>query len=292
MTRRPDGEEIPVLGATARCYRAGGGEAVPLVLLHGGGLDSAWTTWGPIWHALRGSGPIIAPDLPGFGSTPLAMSAPSIQEYADWVLALLDQTGVRQCVLAGLSLGGAIAIQVALTAPDRVLGLGLLAPYGISARTPGGRAGWILVHLPGVNAAANLVLRHSRAAVRRSLATLLHRPGTLTETLIDEVSALLSPPQAGRAWQLIQQSEVRWSGPATDLRASLTSVTCPVVLLAGEHDLVPPEDVRAAVTAVPDGRFLLVDGAGHWLTRDAPAEVTAELIKLRDQAARAAEEQR
>ena len=278
--------EIPVLGIKAQCYRAGEGSAPPLVLLHGGGLDSAWTTWGPIWDQLSAGGPVIAPDLPGFGSTPFPMTAPSIRAYADWVLALLDEAGVRQCVLAGLSLGGAVAIQVALTAPDRVVGLGLLAPYGVSARTPGGRAGWMLVHLPGVNAATNLVLRHSRAAVRSSLATLLRRPGSLTKALVDEVCDLLSDPQAGRAWQRFQRDEVRWSGPATDFRASLASLTCPAVLLAGEHDLVPPEDVRAAAAAMPNARFLLVAGAGHWLTRDAPVEVTAELIKLRGQATR------
>ena len=283
---RRNSQEISVLGVNATYYRAGEGAATPLVLLHGGGLDSAWTTWGPTLDELGDAGPVIAPDLPGFGSTPLAMTAPSIREYSKWVLALLDQMGVQRCVLVGLSLGGAIAIQVALASPDRVLGLGLLAPYGISARTPGGRAGWVVVHSPGVNAATNLVLRHSRTAVRRSLATLLHRPGTLTEALVDEVSALLSAPQAGRAWQRVQQDEVRWSGPATDLRTSIRSLTCPVVFLVGEHDLVPPEDVQAAAAAVPNARFLLVEGAGHWLTRDAPAEVTAELTKLRDEAAR------
>jgi pimeloyl-ACP methyl ester carboxylesterase len=279
-----DGQEIAVLGAKAMVYRAGEGPAAPLVLLHGGGLDSARTTWGPIWNELRGSGPILAPDLPGFGATPL-MNAPSIQKYSDWVLALLDQVGVQRCVLAGLSLGGAIAMQLALKEPDRVLGLGLLAPYGVSARTPGGHAGWMLVHSPGVDAATNLVLRHSRAALSRSLATLLHRAGTLTDALIDEVSALLSAPHAGRAWHLIQRHEVRWSGPATDLRASLQYLACPVVFLSGEHDLVPPDDVRTAAEAVPNGRLRLIHGAGHWLTRDAPVEVTAELIQLRDQAA-------
>jgi pimeloyl-ACP methyl ester carboxylesterase len=280
-----DGQEISVLGAKAMCYRGGHGPALPLVLLHGGGFDSARTTWAPIWNELQGSGPILAPDLPGFGATPLAMQDPSIQKYSDWVLALLDQAGVQQCVLAGLSLGGAIALQVSLRSPDRVLALGLLAPYGISPRNLGGRAGWVLVHSPGVGVISHLILRHSRAAVARSLATLLHRPGTLTDALIDDVSAVVGEPQAGRAWQLIQRDEVRWTGPATDLRPSLKRLTCPVVFLSSEHDLVPPSDVLTAAEAVPNGRFRLIDGAGHWLTRDAPAEVAAELIKLRVQAA-------
>ena len=50
-------------------------------------------------------------------------------------------------------------------------------------------------------------------------------------------------------------------------------------LLSGEHDrLVPPADVRAPATRIPHARFVPVAGAGHWLPRDPPGQVTSQLI--------------
>ena len=103
--------------------------------------------------------------------------------------------------------------------------------------------------------------------MRHSLAMLLRRPGALTDPVIDEVTALLHLPDAGRAWRQLQRKEARWSGPATDLRTALGSVTCPAVLVSPEHDLVPPGDIRSAAKAMPRARFVTRSGAGHWLPR-------------------------
>lgn len=257
------------------------GAPPPLVLLHGGGLDSARTTWGPVWADLVAGGPVLAPDLPGFGTTALGDTSPSVAGYRAWLLALLDALEVDRCVLVGLSLGGAVALETTITAPDRVAALGLLAPYGISPQTPGGRAGWAAVHLPGAARATYALLRRSPRALHRSLGVLLRRPGSLDDALVAEVRALLDVPQAGHAWQQLQRGEVGWSGPATDLRPRLASVACPAVLISGEHDLVDPEDVRAAAEVMQDARFVLIPGAGHWLPRDAPAEIAAEIDRLR-----------
>ena len=278
---------VPVRGTNVACFRAGSGPVPPLVLLHGGGLDSARTTWAPLWHDLVVGGPVLAPDLPGFGATGLGDTSPTIAGYRDWLLALLDALAVDRCVLAGLSLGGAVALKVALAAPHRIAGLVLFAPYGLSPRIPGGRLGWVSVHLPGVTTASYAVLRRSRCALRHSLAMLLRRPGALTDAVIDEVTALLHLPDAGRAWRQLQREEARWSGPATDLRTALGSVTCQAVLVSAEHDIVPPGDIRIAAKAMPNARFVLVAGAGHWLPRDAPTEIAAELIDLRHRAASA-----
>jgi pimeloyl-ACP methyl ester carboxylesterase len=74
--------------------------------------------------------------------------------------------------------------------------------------------------------------------------------------------------------------EVRWSGPRTRFDRELAGVGCPALLLAGEHDLVPPARVRAAAARMPDARFVLVPGAGHWLPRDAPEAVATQIIRF------------
>ena len=122
---------VPVRGTNVACFRAGSGPVPPLVLLHGGGLDSARTTWAPLWHDLVVGGPVLAPIYLASVPPPWETS-PTIAGYRDWLLALLDALAVDRCVLAGLSLGGAVALKVALAAPHRIAGLGLLAPYGLS----------------------------------------------------------------------------------------------------------------------------------------------------------------
>jgi pimeloyl-ACP methyl ester carboxylesterase len=100
------------------------------------------------------------------------------------------------------------------------------------------------------------------------------------DELLDEVCSLLRRPGAGAAWQAFQRDEVRWSGPRTVFGAELARLSRPVMLLAGEHDLVAPDAVRAAAARIPSGAFALVPGAGHWLPRDAPDAVADHLLDL------------
>jgi pimeloyl-ACP methyl ester carboxylesterase len=273
---RHDETVITVAGSPVRAYRAGAGAA--LVLLHGGGLDDARLSWAPLWPALTGHARLLAPDLPGYGGSPLGQTAPTLEGYRTWLLAFLDAAGIQTAVVVGMSLGGGIALRTALDAPARVAGLVLLAPYGISPRLPGAKSGYFAVHAPRA-AAAQAALRHSDWLLRASLRALLHHPGAVSEDLADQVRALLARPGAWAAWSAFQRHEVLWTRPRTHLTGQLAALSCPALLLSGEHDrLVPPDDVRAAAARIRHARFTLVAGAGHWLPRDAPAQVADQLI--------------
>ena len=267
---------LTVHDCPVRYDRTGNGPTV--VLLHGGGLDSAQLSWAPLTPHLAPLADVIAPDLPGYGGSPLGATAPTVAGYAGWLRAFLDAAGVRRCVLGGLSLGGAIALRTALDDPDRVSGLLVCGPYGVDPHMPGGRLGWLTVHTPGVDALTWWTMRHSRRAVRATLGTVLRRP--ITDELVDEVQTLARAPGAGDAWRAFQRYESRFAGPRTVFGDALARVGCPAVLLAGEHDIVPPAAVRAAAAHIPRGAFVEVPEAGHWLPRDAPEAVAAHLLEL------------
>src|SRR5262245_43739306 len=142
---RHDEAVVTVAGAPVRVYRAGSGPT--LVLLHGGGLDDAQLSWAPIWPALTAHAQLVAPDLPGYGASPLGHTEPTLAGYQMWLLAFLDTLGIEQAILVGLSLGGGIALRTALDAPTRVAGLVGLAPCGVSPRRPSGTAGYFAVQI-------------------------------------------------------------------------------------------------------------------------------------------------
>jgi pimeloyl-ACP methyl ester carboxylesterase len=268
---------IDVNGTAVRYDSTGTADPV-VVLLHGGGLDDARLSWAALTPRVAERATVVAPDLPGFGDSPLGTTEPTVNGYAHWFAAFLDTIGVRRCIVAGLSLGGAVAIRTALDAPDRVAGLLGCAPYGLDPRVPGGRLGWLAVRAPGAGAVTNLVLRHSPRAITASLRALMRSP--VDDELVAEVLSLVRRPGAGAAWQAFQRDEVRWSGPRTVFGDQLTALSCPVTLLAGEHDLVDPDAVRAAADRIPHAAFELVPGAGHWLPRDAPDVVSRHLLDL------------
>jgi len=268
---------VTVTGSPVHAYRAIRDPARPtLVLLHGGGIDSARLSWELIWPALTRTFTVVAPDLPGFGASPIGSSAPTLAGYRSWLTSFLDVCQLPRVLLVGLSLGGGIALRTALDRPTRVSGLVLCAPYGISPRTPGGRMGYLAVRAPGVTTLTNALLRRSRPLLRRSLRALVRRPGAVTDQLVAKVSAELAREASGTAWSRLQRDEVRWSGPRTYFGKELRSITQPSVLVTGALDqLVPSADVRVAAAHLPRGRFISVPGAGHWLPRDAPEQLAA-----------------
>ncbi|MET7337573.1 alpha/beta fold hydrolase [Nonomuraea sp. NPDC005650] len=274
---RHDETVFTVSGSPVRAHRAGSGP--DLVLLHGGGLDSARLTWGPVWAALAAHARVTAPDLPGFGGTRLGAAEPTLIGYAAWLQEFLDTCATGPVAIAGLSLGGGIALRVALDRPDRVARLALCAPYGVSPAVAGGRAGYVAVHTPYAPALSNALMRRSDRLLGAGLRAVLHRPDAVTDGLLTKVREALTSPDAGAAWSAFQRDEVGWNGPRTCFGDELTRLARPALLLCGDRDtLVPPGDVRAAAALIPDARFALVPDAGHWLPRDAPERVAKELV--------------
>ena len=106
----------------------------PLVLIHGYPFDR--TMWFSTIASLGANAKVIAPDLPGFGKTPLpAGEAPSLEFMADFIAHLIGENHAEKAVLAGMSMGGYVALAFAERHADRLAGLGLVSPQA-GADTP------------------------------------------------------------------------------------------------------------------------------------------------------------
>ncbi|MGZ3456496.1 MAG: alpha/beta fold hydrolase [Polyangiales bacterium] len=124
--RAPRARRVEVGGLTTFFLEAGPPDAPPVVMLHGLGATSA--SFLPSVWALSTDHRVIAMDLPGFGESgkPLCALRPAF--FAEHVIGLLDALAIPRAHLLGNSLGGRVAIEVGLRAPERVGKLALLAP--------------------------------------------------------------------------------------------------------------------------------------------------------------------
>ncbi|MFF0478472.1 alpha/beta fold hydrolase [Streptomyces sp. NPDC004284] len=85
--------------------------------------STAAGTWGTLADALAAEHTVVLPDLPGSGCSPLPDSPPALDDVAGQVVAAADAAGLDDFVIAGVSLGAAVAVRIAALRPDRVRGL-------------------------------------------------------------------------------------------------------------------------------------------------------------------------
>jgi pimeloyl-ACP methyl ester carboxylesterase len=123
----------------AVAYRVGGrGDAIALV--HG--LGGAATNWSEMASSLARRFRVVVPDLPGHGaSSPLPSRARDLAPFTDAVAACLAAEGAAHAFVVGHSLGGLVALRLALRAPASVRGLVLAAPSAISSTSTRARVG-------------------------------------------------------------------------------------------------------------------------------------------------------
>ena len=262
-------------------YEAGPDTGAPVILLHGGGTDSALLSWQPTLAVLADAGyHAYAPDWPGYGQSP----PPDGQSFSLEMLVallpeLLDAWGVARATLVGISMGGGAALGCALAAPERVERLALVGSYGLQDRVPGHRLSAIYVRLPLVNALTWWTMRASRAVLRATLRSILPTPGALTEELVDEVAAAVRHPHAMRMFAEFQRDEVRWGGIKTCYMPRLGEIQARTLIIHGSRDIgVPVADAQEAARRLPRAELHVLEGAGHWTQRDRPTEFHHRLL--------------
>jgi pimeloyl-ACP methyl ester carboxylesterase len=131
-------ERRQVGGTSVHCRRSTSGDGVPLVHLHGFAISGAYLM--PTARALAARGVNVVPDLPGYGRSERRDHVLDIPALAECTLAILDDLEIDEAVLVGNSMGCAISLEVAHSAPERVHRLVLVSPAGGVHNQPIGRA--------------------------------------------------------------------------------------------------------------------------------------------------------
>jgi pimeloyl-ACP methyl ester carboxylesterase len=231
----------------------------PLVFVHGSG-DSA-KSWAHVITALPDI-PCVALDLPGHGALieqpgPDAMS---VADYAAFVRAEIERRELVGARIVGHSLGGAIALQLALEAPDLVGGIGLV---GTGAR---------LRVLPDLLAAAQT----DQVEAQPQLTGFGFAPGH--EEARERFLREMEPVAPGTLYRDLAACD------AFDCRDQLERITCPALIVVGTEDrLTPPKYATYLYDHLSQATLVEIAGSGHYLQHEAPEELADALRGWRAQ---------
>lgn len=249
-----------------------------VLLLHGGGVDSASLSWGEVGSALAGCGHrVIAPDHPGYGRSLPAPWVSTQRRLVAYISEFVDVLGLDRYVVGGVSLGGGLTLGHVLDRLAHVGGAMLLSSYGIMRRLYGGSlaASRQAAAAALVRTGALVPLTRRMVANRLVLAwrmgDLIRDPARRTPAFVAEVRASAREGRGLDAFAQWQRDEVGWRRLTTDYTDRLASFPVPALIVHGERDTaVPLASALDAARLIPDARLVIAAGAGHWVQRDRP----------------------
>lgn len=264
--------------------------APTVVLLHGGGVDSASLSWSGVGPRLAASGyRVLAPDHPGYGESPPAAWPSTQHRLVAYVGEFVDALGLGRYAIGGLSLGGGMTIGHVLEHPEKVTGAMLLGSYGLMPRLSEGPLSgarqaltWLTVRT-GLLGALSRWSGRSRRTMMWVMPALIGDPAQRKPELVDEILSAARADHAFVAFGQWQRDQVRWDRLATDYRAHLASFPRPALFVHGDKDTsVPVAAAEAAAELIPDARLEVVAGAAHWVQREAPEIVVRAMLEFLD----------
>ena len=190
------------------------------------------------------------------------------------VKCVVEHYGLSDFVLAGLSMGGAIAIGFALRYPQYVKALIPVDTWGISEKMPFHRFSYWYVKHTDLTLTQYRWCAKYRWLARWSISyALIGNKNRITDSLVNEVMRSCAGDMAGRSMLNYQRSSANKYRAKPYYLNRLKKLRMPVVYIIGERDpLVPPNDIYRAAQENPDSQVVVFKGCKHWSVKERPGE--------------------
>lgn len=262
-----------------RVIEAGSGE--PLILLHGTGghAENYVRNIMPLSAEYR----VMAMDFLWHGKSDTQGFEPTvIPPLIDQVLDVLDIIGADRVYVSGQSLGGWVAMQLALQHPERIRKLVLTTPMGYvpDANT-----------IPGYVEPDMTALRESSLAVlsdptteniRLRMSRILANPGNLTDEAVAVRRAIYLDPAVNQVQRRVIQHYLGGTAPVpymiTDALARKISV--PTLVYWGDKNITPPAVGRRLTRQIPGAEFFCANETGHWAQFESFSDHNREVLRF------------
>jgi len=248
------GDYLDAGGYQTHFHEAGSGE--PVVFIHGSGPGvTAWANWRNALPVFSERFHVLAPDLLGFGfsARPEGMRY-SKDVWIDHLLAFLDAKGIERAHIVGNSLGGALALRLAVRAPERVDRIVLMGAAGVSfPMTRGLAAVW--GYEPSLEAMRELIAEHF--AYDASIAT---------DDLVRMRYDASRQPGFQESYATMFPAPFQ---PHLDALATpdeqIAAITAPTLLLHGREDkVIPLASSLRIFDLLPNAELHVFGHCGHW----------------------------
>jgi pimeloyl-ACP methyl ester carboxylesterase len=257
-------------------YQDDGDPARPaLVLLHGFG--DSYTSWEGWVEQLKARFHLLSVDFPGHGLT----RAPegyrlSGDDLADFVDAFAAQLGLAKFAVAGNSMGGGVAWQLAVRHPQRISALILVDAAGFPNDKPPAAVPLAFKILKYPLGRALLRNIDNRSLINEGLKTDVYDKGLITPALVDRWAEFQRAPGHRAILMSVNLSSLASASPEI-----LRGISVPTLILHGENDvLVEPASAGKFAAAIPGARVLMYPNVGHLPQIEIPQRSAADVAQF------------
>ena len=268
-----------------RVHQLQGGHGPPVLFIHGLG-SSGYMEWRFNLEPAAVRHRVYAPDLPGYGRTEKPRVRYTIAYFASFIERYMDDCGLAAAAIVGASLGGRIALEIALENPRLARRLVLVNALGLGRPKPQmAQMAYGLVTVPHVGEA---VMRFTRSALRwapprtiRRVAGRFAGSSSDLEKVMDDdylhnLREMYETPDFHNAYLSTVRSLIHpraLLGGQHDVSQRLSELKMPVQLIWGADDpLFPVAHATRAHALIPDCKLAVIEGAGHTPQAERPDE--------------------
>jgi pimeloyl-ACP methyl ester carboxylesterase len=264
---------MPLMGMNVH-YRDEGNknDSTPLILIHG--MSSSLNTWDSLVILMKDKKRLISIDLPGFGLTgPNPENKYGFDYYSNFLDSFLTNLNIRNCIIAGNSMGGGVSWHYALSHPEKVNQLILIDAVGYQGKKGKGSLGFKLASMPVVN---NLLLYITpKFLIKKSLETVFVNQTKITEKEIDRYHDLtIAEGNRKAALSIFKNGFVQEP-------EKIQSITTPTLIIWGDQDhLITVDNAYQFQKNIKGSELVVLKNVGHVPMEEVPGVVANSIFRF------------
>lgn len=248
-------------------------DTIPIVLIHGTGASlHTFNSWS---DRLKKSNRVIRVDLPAYGLTgPFPDENYTMANYTAFLKDFLTALNIKQCVLAGNSLGGAIAWNFTLEQPSMVTKLILINASGYPIASKSVPIAFSLAKIPVINKLLTFIT--PRFLVRSSVENVYFDNSKVTDLVVERYFNLTL--RAGNRKAFVDRLKIPKD---TSTYKNIKNIQQPTLILWGAEDLlIPVENAYKFQEDLPNNTLVILENTGHTPMEESPLESLAPVISF------------